>query len=101
MVSMPNYQLVGEAADGRWCLQVLRDTGPDLLILDVAMPFGGPGLVREIREMEPGLAIVVFSAHRDDQIKAEMLAAGVDEYVVKTGRLLPLQQALNRVSGRE
>ena len=40
--------------------------------------------------------ILVFSGIRDNQMQREMLMAGADEYVVKTGRLRPLLEALDR-----
>lgn len=99
LVNLPGYEIVGEAEDGDSCVETVLEIAPDLLILDVGMPKGGVELVRILLSSQPELAIVIFTAHRDDLIMHEMLEAGVREYVVKTGRLLPLVQALNRVSG--
>lgn len=99
LANLPGYEIVGEAEDGTSCIASALESKPDLLILDVGMPQGGVDLVRTLLSAQPELAIVIFTAHRDDLIMNEMLDAGAREYVVKTGRLQPLVQALNRVSG--
>jgi DNA-binding NarL/FixJ family response regulator len=40
--------------------------------------------------------IVVFSGHQEARVRDAMFRAGADQYVVKTGRLRPLLDALNR-----
>lgn len=44
----------------------------------------------------PNLFIVVFSGRKEAPLRQEMLLAGADDYVVKTGRLRPLAEALGR-----
>ncbi len=72
---------------------------PDVLILDVSMPGGGPHLAKAAKELNPGMHIVVFSGRQDDKTRNAMLAAGADQYVVKTGRLQPLVEALDQSIG--
>jgi CheY-like chemotaxis protein len=65
--------------------------------MDVSLPGGGVELVRSARAASPDLQIVMFSGHDEAAVQADMLAAGADSYVIKTGRLKPLIEAL--VSG--
>jgi DNA-binding NarL/FixJ family response regulator len=97
--AVPRFHIVGEASDGDTCLARVRDFRPDVLILDVSMPGGGPQLAKAAKELNPGMHIVVFSGRQDDQTRNAMLAAGADQYVVKTGRLQPLVEALDRAVG--
>lgn len=92
--TIDEYELVGEAEDGDSCMAQLRGLRPDVLILDVNMPKGGPQLVREAKELLPKLKIVVFSVRGDEKTMSDMYAAGVDDYVVKTGRVRPLRDSL-------
>jgi DNA-binding NarL/FixJ family response regulator len=94
---LSGFEKVGEAADGDGAIEGLRTTAVDLVILDVNMPGGGPQTAREIKLIRPSVKIVVFTAHRDDEMRAAMLAAGADDFVVKTGRLGPLRESMNRV----
>jgi CheY-like chemotaxis protein len=95
--TVPRFQIVGEASDGATCLEQVRDARPDVLILDVGMPGGDPDLTRAAKELNPGMHVIVFSGRQDDQTRRAMLEAGADQYVVKTGRLQPLVDALDRV----
>jgi two-component system response regulator NreC len=94
---VPRFVVVGEAIDGVSCLQRVRETRPDVLILDVSMPGGGPSVASDAKEINPGMHIVVFSGRQDTRVQREMLGAGADKYVVKTGRLRPLLEALDQV----
>jgi DNA-binding NarL/FixJ family response regulator len=95
---LPGFELVGEAEDGASCLVGLRTLSADVLILDLAMPGGGPTLATSAREIDPLLQIIVFTAHRDADREAQMRHAGANDYVVKTGRVQPLRDALHRAA---
>ncbi|HEX4904464.1 MAG TPA: response regulator [Acidimicrobiales bacterium] len=77
----PGFEVVGEAANGRDALEVVRATRPDAVVLDLEMP-GQSGLeaLPHLLDAVPGLAVVVFSA--DDEIDAA-LAAGAAAFVSK------------------
>ncbi len=90
--------VVGEAVDGDSCVQQVEKWRPDVLILDYSMPGGGPQVARSAREKHPGIHIIVFTGRHDPSVRDAMLDAGADQFVVKTGRLRPLMDALNRVS---
>lgn len=94
--SLPGYTVVGAAENGPACLEGLRAQPVDVLVLDVSLPGGGPALAAAIRAEHPSLAIVVFSAHAEPSVEEALRGAGVDDYVVKTGRLAPLREVLLR-----
>lgn len=97
---MPRYEVVAQAADGASCLDLVEQTRPDVLILDVNMPGGGPRVPRAVKSAYPDTWILVFSGRKDPELQQEMLDAGADEYLVKTGRIRPLLEALDRVTLR-
>lgn len=90
----PRFTVVGHAVDGASCLEQVRATQPELLILDVNMPGGGPQVARKAKDVQPHLHIVVFSGRQESSVERAMLEAGADQYVIKTGRVRPLIQAL-------
>jgi DNA-binding NarL/FixJ family response regulator len=94
VLSNARFRVVGQAVDGPTCLQQLPSADPDVVILDVNMPGGGPELARVVRQQRPDTYILVFSAREDDETRRAMLEAGADAYLVKTGRLRPLLQVL-------
>jgi PAS domain S-box-containing protein len=95
LATLPRFRIVGTASTGKTCLRRVRDLRPDVLILDVSMPSGGPDLAKAAKELNPAMHIVVFSGRQDERTRTAMLAAGADQYVVKTGRLQPLIAALD------
>lgn len=96
VTALTDFQVIGDAADDISCLARIRDLRPDALTLDIGMPGGGPDLVTAAKALQPSLHIVVFSARNEQRLHGQMLAAGADQYVVKSGRLSPLIQALQR-----
>ena len=90
----PRFAVVGHADDGASCLEQVEQTRPDLLILDVNMPGGGPHVATAAKAIRPQLHIVVFSGRQENATATAMLEAGADQYVLKTGRVRPLVQAL-------
>ncbi len=99
--NVPKFQIIGEAEDGPGCVAMVRTARPDVLILDIGMPGGGPHVARAARALRPAMHILVFSGIRDDKVREEMLLAGADEYLVKTGRLRPLLDAMDRAFDRQ
>jgi DNA-binding NarL/FixJ family response regulator len=58
------------------------------------MPGGGPHVATAAKAIRPRLHIVVFSGRQEKNTATAMLTAGADQYVLKTGRVRPLVQAL-------
>ena len=94
------FRVIGEAIDAATCLRAVEDIRPDILILDVSLPGGGPPVARAVRNLHPAIHILVYSGRTDPRVQRDMLAAGADQYLVKTGRMAPLIAALDRAAGR-
>jgi CheY-like chemotaxis protein len=100
LAGFPRFTIVGEAADAASCLRGVQDKRPDILILDVSLPGGGPPVARAVRSLHPTMHILVYSGRSDIRVQRDMLDAGADQYLLKTGRLGPLIQALDKAAGR-
>src|SRR6185312_6615034 len=79
---------VTEAADGLQGLDAIRETQPDVVLLDWEMPLlNGAELVRIVRSPgvfpTPDLPIIVLSAHGERWRVIEAMRLGVNEYLVK------------------
>ena len=83
---MEDYSIV-EAADGAEALQIIEDTNPELIILDLLMPkMGGIDLLialQERGEPRPGGKIVVLSALVAPQMIEQLHRLGVQRVVTK------------------
>lgn len=93
--AQPGVKVVGEAADGKAAIERVRKTRPDLVIMDVNMPeMNGIEAARAIRSEFPGVQIVALSANAEDELAAEMLAAGAQQCLDKDSALGGALQAI-------
>lgn len=76
--------VVGEASDGEAAVAVVRDTRPDLVLLDISMPRGGglPALAR-IAQLDNPPKIAMLTASEEDDDLMQALRLGALGYVLK------------------
>ena len=91
------------AADGRVGLTLVREHRPDLVILDLLMPYkDGFEVLRELKEdpvTQPIPIIILSSSNREeDMVKA--LNAGADDFVTKPFRARELMARVHKVMGK-
>ena len=83
-----------DAKTGEEALQTLRETQPDLILLDLNMPgIGGLETCRAIRESSE-VPIIVLSVRNTEREKVQALDAGADDYVTKP---FGIQELLARI----
>lgn len=79
-----NFTVVAEAADGFEVLDAVTAHGPDLAVLDLAMPrAGGLDVIEDINALSPGTRVVVVSGFPGRDLEDLVLAAGAAGYVRK------------------
>jgi two-component system, NarL family, nitrate/nitrite response regulator NarL len=84
IASHPWLELVGEAADGREALALIRALRPQVAVLDLRMPgLSGDRLAEAIAALDQGTTILVLSAFDDQQGIFDAVAAGASGYVLK------------------
>jgi two-component system nitrate/nitrite response regulator NarL len=80
----PEFELIGEAEDGRAALGVIRESAPDVAVLDVEMPsLGGVDVVRAVNRDALGTRMVLLSAHLESDTVYAAVQAGVSAYLSK------------------
>jgi two-component system response regulator DevR len=97
----PAFELVGACASGDEAVELARAQRPDVVLLDVRMPAGGPSAARRIAESSPNTAVVALSALGDYGTINSMMAAGAVDYLVKgrasmTDIISAIEQAAER-----
>jgi DNA-binding NarL/FixJ family response regulator len=77
-------QVVGEAGDGEEAIAQVNELGPDVVVMDIAMP-GMNGLIatRQILESRPETRILVLTQHSNKEYVLPLLRIGVAGYVLK------------------
>ncbi|HEX7299988.1 MAG TPA: response regulator transcription factor [Solirubrobacteraceae bacterium] len=82
--SRPEFELVGEAGDGREALDAIRADRPDVAVLDVEMPsLRGIEIVEALRRDGVATRVVLLSAHLESDMVYEAVAGGVAAYLSK------------------
>jgi len=80
----PEFEVVGEAADGREAVNAASAYEPDLMLMDLTMPrMNGMEAIREIKRRAPTVKIVVLTVHKTEEYVFEALRCGADGYVLK------------------
>jgi DNA-binding NarL/FixJ family response regulator len=78
------YRFVGEAESGREGMELAREVGPDLVIMDYALPdMSGMGVMRELKRLTPPAKILVLSETAKYDHIANALRAGARGFAVK------------------
>ena len=78
------FEVVGEAANGREAIDMAISLEPEVVLMDIAMPgLGGIEATLEIRKALPAAKIVVLSQYGDPEYVRRLLKAGVSGYVLK------------------
>jgi DNA-binding NarL/FixJ family response regulator len=80
LLERSRFAVVGQAADGRGLLALVREHTPDVVIVDIRMPpthtTEGLEAARVIREEFPEIGVVVLSAFVEVEHAVELLASG-------------------------
>jgi DNA-binding NarL/FixJ family response regulator len=94
-----DFQVIGEADDGREALELVRRLNPDVLVLDLMMPgLNGLEVARQLNKGGASVGVVVLSMHDDEGFVLEALANGVSAYVLKDSNSSDLIQAVREVA---
>jgi len=78
------FQVIGEAEDGREAVQCAEDLSPDVVVMDLSMPrMHGIEAIREIRRRTPQTRILVLTVHKNEEYILATFKAGANGYVLK------------------
>lgn len=92
------FQVVAEAANGRDALKMLHQTGPDIVLMDIAMhELNGLDACERILRQQPECIVIILSMHTAERYVIESLRRGARAYVLKDAAPHCLKQALNSV----
>ena len=95
----PEWEVCGEAGDGRTAVALAGKLQPDIAIIDLAMPeLNGLEATRQIKRDLPNCEVLVFSGDEDEKLIHDVFAAGARSYIVKADVNAHLVAAIEALS---
>jgi len=94
-----DLEVVAEAENGRDAVRLARELGPDVVVMDIAMPdLNGVEATRQIQRRCPACRVIALSAHSDQRFVSETLEAGAAGYLLKGCTLEELVRGIRTVA---
>ena len=94
-----DFEVVGEASDGRGAVNLAETARPDVAVLDITMPnLNGIEAAHQITARQIGVATIILSMHADESFVLRALKAGARAYVLKESAEGDLINAVRLVS---
>lgn len=93
-----DMQVAGEAATGSECIQLVRATDFDVVLLDISMPDkNGIDTLKTLKQVRPELPVLMLSGYAEDQYAVNLLRAGAAGYLNKEAASTQLVGAIRTV----
>jgi len=94
-----DFEVIGEAKDGREAVQLAKKLDPAVLVMDLAMPLlNGWEAARRVLESKPAVRVLILSAHGEPVYVRRAVEAGVAGFVLKQNSLRDLCAAIRTVA---
>lgn len=79
-----DFELIGEASDGKEALSLCKKLKPDVVLMDLRMPnMDGLTAIETLRTEQPQIAVVILTTFNEDELMFRGLQAGARGYLLK------------------
>ena len=96
LLTASNIEVVGEASDGLEALEKARELKPDIILMDIRMPYcNGLEATRLIKAEMPQIKIIILTVSDDDSYLSDALKSGAEGYLLKNFRTEELLTVLS------
>lgn len=97
-----DFEVIGEASNGREALGLIRKFAPDVALMDISMPeLNGLDATAHALRDRPDLKVIVLSMHATEAYVLEALRAGARGYLLKDSDASELERAIRAVARGE
>ncbi len=99
LAAQPDFEVVGEAANGREAAELAEKLKPDIVLMDVQMPdLNGIEATRRMVAANARIKVLVLSMHKEALYVREVLKAGARGYILKDAIDTELLSAMRSVA---
>ncbi|MFP5213362.1 MAG: response regulator [Acidobacteriota bacterium] len=89
------FEIVGEASNGRQALALVRRKRPDVVVMDISMPdLNGIEATTHIKAFDPRIGVIIYSMYSDNEYVVDLLKAGISGFVLKEDPMSELVMAV-------
>jgi len=93
-----DMEVIAEAADGRETIRLVRETSPDVAVIDISMPgLDGLEVVSQLHGQCPDLPILILTMHEEGQYVVRAIQAGAMGYMTKQSAPEQLLKAIRKI----
>jgi DNA-binding NarL/FixJ family response regulator len=97
-----NFQICGEASNGREAVDLAVQKKPDVVIININLPeINGIEATRQIRKQAPGTEILIFTKENNQDLLREALRAGARGYLLKSAPDEQIIEAIEALARHE
>ncbi len=90
-----NIEIVGEAANGKETIEIVREQTPDVLVMNIAMPImDGAEVTRRVRKENSNIKVLLLTQYEDRDRILNGLKAGANGYIPKRAAASDLVSAI-------
>jgi len=94
-----DFEVVGEATEGREAVRMAEELVPDVVIMDIAMPtLNGIQATTQLVKKNPQIGVIILSMYSDESYLMRTLAAGAKGYLLKDSADVDLHRAVEVVA---
>lgn len=94
----PDWEICGEAIDGREAIRLTKELHPDVVVMDITMPnLSGLEASQEIAKLQLPSRVLIFTMHESKSLAPSVQRAGAQGYVVKSRAAQDLIDAIDRL----
>jgi len=95
----PEFDIVGEADNGRDAVRAAGELQPQVILMDLTMPgMNGMEAILDIKRRYPEIRILVLTLHKTEEFVMASLRAGADGYILKEATPAELRLAVRTVA---
>jgi DNA-binding NarL/FixJ family response regulator len=99
LITVENFaNVIGEASNGNEFIELLSTLKPDLVLMDIDMPYmNGMEATRKAIELMPNLKVIAFTMFSDEEYYYKMIDLGVKGFILKSSGINELEKAIHDV----